>query len=81
MKMPVVTFSNGMLEGFTMKINVSEHDSKSYVCYLAVRQVVTLLEQLNFVYLSKKVRNSNFCVLESIDGNEESVYTVEEVTT
>jgi len=75
--MSIFKIKNGYLEGFTVKLDVSEEDSKAFICSQAVRQALTLLDQLNLSFLSRKVRDSNFII--KSDRVSEGVTEIEEV--
>tara|TARA_B100001113_G_scaffold351308_1_gene350121 strand:+ start:222 stop:461 length:240 start_codon:yes stop_codon:yes gene_type:complete len=75
--MSIFKIKNGYLEGFTVKLDVSEDDSKAFICSQAVRQALTLLDQLNLSFLSRKVRDSNFII--KSDRVSEGVTEIEEV--
>ena len=76
--MTILKFRNGYLEGFTLKLEVSHYDSKTFVCAQAVRQALLLIDQLNLSGLSEKIKNSNF-VISSNTFFEDDVVNIDEV--
>ena len=72
--MAVLKFNNGYLEGFTLKFDISLHDSKTFVCSQAVRQALLLIDQLNLIGVANKVRNSNFLISSDTFCEDEVVY-------
>ena len=79
--MVILKFKGSSLDGFTVKVDVKPTDSKSYASHLAVRQLLSILDQLNFSHLASHVRRSNFGVTGSWDDfNDSKEYTIEELT-